>query len=150
MAALDRAVALTQVDAMTVPVDRDLYLDVPVLVEPLLEVERVVPERRLRLAAADLEHGFELTRRADHAHPLAAATGRGLDQYRLADPFRLCQRVLVVAEHALGPRDGRQAVRAQELPRARLAREPLEHVRRRPDERQPVRCHDLGETLVFG
>ena len=39
---------------MTVPVDRDLYLDVPVLVEPLLEVERVVPERRLRLAAADL------------------------------------------------------------------------------------------------
>ena len=55
VAALDRAVALAEVDAVAVAVDRDLDLDVAVLVEPLLEVERVVAERGLRLRAADLE-----------------------------------------------------------------------------------------------
>ena len=53
MAALDRAVALAEVDAVAVAIDRDLDLDVAVLVEPLLEVERVVAERGLRLRAAD-------------------------------------------------------------------------------------------------
>ena len=53
MAALDRAVALAHVDAVAVAVDRDLDLDVAVLVEPLLEVERVVAEGGLRLGAAD-------------------------------------------------------------------------------------------------
>ena len=53
MPALDRAVALAEVDAVAVAVDRDLDLDVAVLVEPLLEVERVVAERGLRLGAAD-------------------------------------------------------------------------------------------------
>ena len=55
VAALDGAVALAEVDAVAVAVDRDLDLDVAVLVEPLLEVERVVAERGLRLGAADAQ-----------------------------------------------------------------------------------------------
>ena len=51
--ALDRAVALAQVDALAIPVDRDLDLDVAVVVEPLLEVQRVVAERGARLGTAD-------------------------------------------------------------------------------------------------
>src|SRR4029453_14255808 len=47
VAALDRAVALAQVDAVTVAVDRALDLDMAVLVEPLLEIERVVTKRGL-------------------------------------------------------------------------------------------------------
>ncbi len=49
MATLDRAVALADVDAVAVAVDDDLDLDVAVVLEPLLEVERVVAEGGLRL-----------------------------------------------------------------------------------------------------
>ena len=56
VAPLDGAVALAEVDAVPVAVDRDLDLDVAVLVEPLLEVQRVVAERGLRLGAADPQH----------------------------------------------------------------------------------------------
>ena len=55
VAPLDRAVALAEVDAVAVAVDDDLDLDVAVLVEPLLEVERVVAEGGLRLGAADAQ-----------------------------------------------------------------------------------------------
>jgi len=89
VAALDRAVTLAEMDAVPVAVDCHLHLDVTIVLEPLLEVQRIVAERGLRLAPADLEHGFELTRCPHHAHALAAATGRRLDQDRVADPFSL-------------------------------------------------------------
>ena len=68
VAALDRAVALAEVDAVAVAVDRDLDLDVAVLVEPLLEVERVVAERGLaprsgrRAATASSSRGVRTMR----------------------------------------------------------------------------------------
>ena len=93
---------------------------------------------------------LQLARRADHAHALAAAAGRRLDEHRVADPLRLAQGVQVVAEHPVGARDRRQAVVAQQLARAGLAGEPLQHGRRRADERQVVGGHDLGEALVLG
>ena len=91
MAPLDRAVALAEVDAVAVAVDRDLDLDVAVLVEPLLEVQRVVAEGGLGLRAADRERLLELARRADHAHALAAAAGRRLDEHRVADALGLAR-----------------------------------------------------------
>ena len=62
VAALDGAVALAEVDAVAVAVDRDLDLDVAGLVEPLLEVQRVVAERGPRLGPADVERRLELAR----------------------------------------------------------------------------------------
>ena len=149
VAALDRAVALAEVDAVAVAVDRDLDLDMAVLVQPLLEVQRVVAEGRLGLASADAEHRFELARRAHHAHAFAPATGRRLDEDRVADPVGLAQRVQVVAEHPLGTGDRRQPVGAEQLPGAGLAGEPLEDVGRRPDEREVMGRNDLGEALVL-
>ena len=94
VAPLDGAVALAEVDAVAVAVDRDLDLDVAVLVEPLLEVERVVAERRLApRSGRPCSDRFELARRADHAHALAAAAGRRLDEDRVADPLRLAEGV---------------------------------------------------------
>ena len=113
--ALDRAVALAHVDAVPVAVDRDLDLDVPVLVEPLLEVERIVAERGLGLGAADAHRGLELARRPDHAHALAAAARRRLDEHRIADPLGLAEGVHLVAEHPFRARDRRQAVGRQQL-----------------------------------
>ncbi len=138
MAPLDGAVALAEVDAVPVAVDRDLDLDVAVLVEPLLEVQRVVAERRLGLRAADLEHRFELARGADHAHALAAAAGRRLDQDRVAQLLGLRERVRLVAEHPVRARDRGQAVRAEQPAGGFLVSEPLEHRAGRADERQAV------------
>ena len=150
MPALDRAVALAQVDAVAVAIHRDLDLDVAVLVEPLLEIERVVPEGGLRLGPADAHGRFELAAGPDHPHALAAAPGRGLDQDRVADPLGLVERVHLVAEHPLRAGDRRQALGAQQLAGRRLAGEALEDGRRRADERQPVGRDDLGEAVVLG
>src|SRR5262249_15780696 len=98
VAALDAAVALAEMDPAAIAVDRHLDLDVPGLVEPALEVQRVVAERGPRLGAADVQGGLELARGADHPHALAPAAGRRLDQDRVADPLRLVEGVGVVAE----------------------------------------------------
>ena len=134
---------------MAVAIDGDLDLDVAVLVEPLLEVERVVAEGGLRLGAADPKCRLELARGADHAHALAAATGRRLDQDRVADPLGLAQGVKLVAEHPVRARDRRQAVGSQQLARPGLAAEPFEDRGRRPDEGQVVGGDDLREALVL-
>ena len=76
VAALDRAVALADVDAVAVAIDDDLDLDVAVVLEPLFEVQRVVVERRHGLRSADRHGLLQLPWRAHHAHALAAATGR--------------------------------------------------------------------------
>jgi hypothetical protein len=134
---------------VTESIDRHLDLDVAVLVEPLLEVQGIVAERGLGLAAADLEHRFELTRGARHAHALAAAPGAGLDQHRIADALGLAQRMQVVAQHPVRSRDRRQPVRAQQLAGAGLAGEALKDAGRRTDERDVVGGHHLGEALVL-
>jgi hypothetical protein len=149
VAPLDRTVALAQVDALPVAVDSDLDLDVSVVLDPALEVERVVAERRLGLGAADLDGRLELPRRADHPHALAAAAGRRLDQHRVADSLGLLERVLVVAQHPIRTRDRLEAVRRQQPARALLAAETLEHLGRRADERQVVRANDVGKALVL-
>jgi hypothetical protein len=67
VAALDRAVALAEVDAVTEAVDGDLDLDVAVVLEPLLQVQRVVAERgraseRQILRAASSSRGVRTMR----------------------------------------------------------------------------------------
>ena len=69
--------------------------------------------RRTRPCASERQtrsDRLELARRADHAHALAAAAGRWLDEDRVADPLGLAQRVHLVAQHPVRARDRRQAV----------------------------------------
>ena len=102
------------------------------------------------LGAADRDRRLQLARRADHAHALAAAARRRLDQHRVADALRLGEGVLVVAEHAVRARDRRQAVAGQQPARASFEANRSSTVGRRPDERQVVGADDLGEALVLG
>ncbi len=149
VAALDRAVALADVDAVAVAVDDDLDLDVAVFLEPLLEVQRVVAEGRQCLRATHGHRLLQLALRADHAHALAAAAGRRLDQHRVADLLGLRHAVRVVAQHARAG-DRRQAVARQQRPRPGLGAEALEHLGRRADEGQPVGTGHLGKGVVLG
>ena len=86
VAALDRAVALEEVDHVAVAIAEHLDLDVARLEDRLLDVDERVAEGALGLAPGALER----VRRApsslvDEAHALAAAAEGRLDQHRVAD-----------------------------------------------------------------
>src|SRR3954454_25228173 len=85
MTALDRAVALAEVDDVAVRVGEHLHLDVAGIFEVALDVDRRVGEVLLALAARGVEGSLRLGRVGDDLHPLAAAPRRGLDEQRVPD-----------------------------------------------------------------
>ena len=70
MPALNRAVALEEVDDLAAPVAEDLELDVAGLFDVALEQQSIVAERFLRFAPGRLDRGRELARAAHDPHPL--------------------------------------------------------------------------------
>ena len=62
MAALDRAVALTEMNDVAVRVREHLYLDVPRILEIALDVHRRIGEVGLALAPCGLEGALDLAR----------------------------------------------------------------------------------------
>ena len=88
VAALDRALALAEREHAAVLVAEHLDLDVARGHERLLEVERAVRERRLRLDARGRVRGLELVRPVHEPHPLAAAARDGLQQHGEAELAR--------------------------------------------------------------
>ncbi len=109
VAALDRAVALEQIDAVAMPVGENLDFDMARPRQVLLDQHMIVGERRLGLAFGAFQRIVELFRRLDHPHALAAAASRGLDQDGKSDAGRLlCQErrrliVAVIARHQRHP-----------------------------------------------
>src|SRR5262249_3868088 len=85
MPPLQGAVALEEVDHVAVLVAEELDLDMPRLLQVFLEENAAVLERGLGFLARRLEPGDEAVVVASNAHAAAAATGRGLDQDRVAD-----------------------------------------------------------------
>ncbi len=88
MAPLDRAVALEQVQAVAVAVGEDLDLDMARPRQVLLDQHVVVGEARPWPRACAGQRVGELRRLLHHAHALAAAARRRLDQHREADARR--------------------------------------------------------------
>ena len=88
VAALDRAVALAEVDHVAVRVGEHLDLDVARVLEVALEVDAVVGEELLALAGGALERLLEVVGRLGDAKALAAAAARGLAGDRVADLLR--------------------------------------------------------------
>src|SRR5262249_5781325 len=85
VAALDRAVALAQVDDIAVAVGEDLHLDVARVLAVALDVDGRVREVLLPLPAGRLERTLGLGSVTHDLHALAAAAGCRLDQERVAD-----------------------------------------------------------------
>ena len=85
MAALQRAVALVEMNDIAVPVAEHLHLDVARRGDVFLDQHARIAERRLRLALRALERRLEIGVLVDAAHALAAAAGDRLDQHRIAD-----------------------------------------------------------------
>src|SRR5690606_11874320 len=96
VAALQRAVALAQMDAAALAVAEHLDLDVARQFQVFLDVERVVAESRLRLGPRGAHRFRQLVRGARDFHPAPAAAGGRLHQHRIADVGGDAGRLLVV------------------------------------------------------
>ena len=136
VAALDRAVALAEVDHVPVRVREHLHLDVSRVLEVPLDVDGRVGEIRLPLPLRGLERLRRLLGRADDLHPLAPAARGGLDQERVADLRAERHDLLGRADRVGRAGDDRHAGRLHRLARARLRAHQLDRGGRRPDPRQ--------------
>ena len=147
--ALQRAVALAQVDGVALAVAEHLHLDVAGLRKVLLEIHAVVAECGLGLGARRLQRHVEVLGRAGHLHAAAPAPRRRLDQHReahvLADPdgLRLVGHGTIRARHHRNPQAlGRRF-------RLDLVAHDADVLRRRADEGDRVLFQDLREARVL-
>ena len=125
--ALDRAVALEQVDQVAVGVAQELDLDVPRAADQLLEVDLVLPKAALASRLAVGTASRSCSSRSIGRIRAAAAPG-GLEHHRVADLGR-------------EPADSRQVVR-QGIGRG--------HDRGAHRDRKVARRHLVGVRMVSG
>src|SRR5258706_3278410 len=88
MPALDGAVALAEVDPLAVAIEKELDLDVSGTLDQSFEDHSLVAERDEGFATGAGQRVRQASRIAGGPHPLAAATGRRLDEDRVADRGR--------------------------------------------------------------
>jgi hypothetical protein len=150
VAALQRAIALEQMDDIAVRVAEHLHFDMARAFDPFFQQHDIIAEARRRLALARKERVGETGRVIDLAHPLAAAACDRLDQHRIADPLGLGRqplRRLILTQIA---RRGGDARGVHQLLRRVLETHRADRVRLRPDPDQPGGDHGLGEFGVLG
>ena len=150
IAALDRALALSEADAAPVLVDRDLRLDVTHALEAALDVEARVAEGRLGLRARLIPQPLQLLRSGHLAHAATAATGARLQHHRIPDGLRDAQRLGHRLDRTIGTRDHWQAELLHRDARRDLVVEAPQDLGRRTDEHQTVLLADLREVRVLG
>ena len=150
VAALDRAVALAEVDHVPVRVGENLHLDVSRVLEVFLDVDRRVGEVGLALAPRGLERALDVVVLANDPKSLAAAAGRRLDRNRPAE-------LVAEAAHRLGaldrlgrPRDDRHAGGPHPLARLGLRAHRLDRLGRRADPGEPGGLDRPREAGVLG
>ena len=137
VAALDRAVALAEVDHVALRVGEHLDLDVARVLEVALDVDAVVGEELLAFAGGALEGLLEVVRRHRDAEALAAAAARRLAGDRIAGLLGL----LLAPPRRPGrlgrAGDDRHPGLGHDLARPRLRAHRLDRLRRRADEDDP-------------
>ena len=107
VAALDRALALAEMDDIAVLVAEHLDLDVTRIGDEFLDEHPIVAERRFGLRAGAGEALRHLAGAMRDAHALAAAARGSLDHDRIADVIGDLHRLLLVRDDAEVARHGR-------------------------------------------
>ena len=150
MAALERAVALAEVDDRAVAVGEHLHLDVAGAAEQPLEVDPPVAERGGGLAPGRRDRLGKRGCREDGAHPAPAAARGRLHHEREAEPDRLLLEGVVGQVDAGVARRHRDPDRLGQPPRLDLVARGAKGARRRADEHQAGRGDSLGELRALG
>jgi hypothetical protein len=150
VAALHRAVALPEPDAVAVGVGEDLDLDVARLGQVALQVDRPVGEEALALAPGALEGVLEPCGAHGNTEALAAPACRRLDGHGVADLLRDRPRGGDV-RHGVGhARDDRDPGGRHQGAGAGLGPHGLDGVWRRADPDDPRLAERPGEARVLG
>lgn len=116
----------------------------------LLEIDGVVAEEGLGLAAGDRIGVAELVRVAGDAHAAAAAAAGGLDQDRIADALGGLERRLDRGDRAVGIGHGRQAEPPGGVLRLHLVAHEADMLGRGADEGEAVLLHHRGKVGILG
>jgi hypothetical protein len=111
VAALERAVALAQMDRLALAVAKDLELDVARVAQVLFEIDRRVAEGGLGFRAGLLHQPFEIVGAGADLHAAPAAARSGLDDHRIADFLGDLSRFLDIRDRAVRAGHQRQAER---------------------------------------
>ena len=85
MSALNRTLALIEVNHVPVSVSKDLDLDVPRALQELLQVDHIRTEGARRLSLARRDGLLEVIGVMNRAHTLPATACRGFQHNRIAD-----------------------------------------------------------------
>ena len=148
--ALDRALALAQVEGVPVPVRKHLDLDVARLLDEPLDEEAVVAEARPRLAPRALEPLAAFGVVARDPHPLAPASGARLEHHRIADLAGDANRLVRIGHHPRVARNGADPGLLRDALGGDLVAHRLDGARRRADERDAGIRQRLAERAVLG
>ena len=147
--ALQRALALPQMDDVAVVVRQDLDLDVPRGEHEPFQEQGVVTEGAGGDPAGGGQGGLEVLGAFDDVHALAAAAGGGLDQERVPDAGR-CLDELRVSHPGFGDaRDHRDAVAGDVVFGADLVAHDVEGFDAGADERDAGLFQGAGEVDVL-
>ncbi|VWB57099.1 hypothetical protein BST28156_02670 [Burkholderia stagnalis] len=148
VAPLHRAVALAERDHAAAPVAEDLHLDVPRVLDELLQIDARMREVRAAEPHDALERRRELRGVAAQRHADAAAARRAFQHHRIADRVRFGQRRRDAGQQ---PRAGQQrdTVLARQRARGVLEAERAHLVGARPDEAHAGRRARIGEIGVL-
>ncbi len=136
-------------NAVAVRVGQDLDLYMACARNELLQINRIIAERGERLAAGRSERLEQIGRIVDDTHPLAAASGSRLDQYRIAELLRGKAGFGIRKPH-FGARHHRHAGRHHRAACRDLIPHQTDRSGRRANPGQAGGQHSLGEVLVFG
>ena len=150
MTALDRAVALAEMDHVPVSVGEDLHLDVARVFEVALHVHGRVGEVGLALPPSGLEGPLGLGRVVHDPEALAPATGRCLDRDRPPELLAEAQNVIGRGDRLRRPRDNGNTGRRHPRAGGGLRAHHLDRVRGRADPDEAGSLDRSSEPGVLG
>jgi len=149
VAALQRALALAEREALPVVVGQHLDLDVARALDELLEVDGVVAEARGGLGARRAVGLGQLLGAAHQAHSLAAAARRRLEHHRVADLLGGAARRVHVGQRIMAPGHHGYAGLEHQAPAFDLRAHGRHGRGRRPDEGHAALGAGAGEAGVL-
>jgi hypothetical protein len=138
------------VDDGAVMIAEDLELDVPRVLQILLDVDVAESEGRLRLALCGAERVRQVRRVAHDAHPASAAAGHRLDDHRVADVLGDLDRLLLAVHRAVTARQHRDAGLLHRAAGARLVPHQLDDVGVGADEADVTRLAHFRQVGALG
>ena len=150
MPALDRALALVEVNDVALRVAQHLDLDVARLENGLLDVDPIVTERRFRLRTCRAESAREIARPLDEPHSLAAAAARSFQEDGEPDLGGQACHLCLGGDGLLRAGNDRHAGAAHEPARLELVPHGGDRLGRWPDEHQARGPACLGEGAPLG